>query len=103
MVRKRPGSDRRRAAMSSGGPVRRRSDTAAMPRRSPVVRRASAPTGAPIWIDVMTSNAEATKAFYGSLFGWTVVDPGPEYGGYVNFHLDGEPIAGCMQATPDTA
>ncbi len=66
-----------------------------------MVRRASAPIGAPIWIDVMTSNPAATQAFYGSLFDWLAVDPGPEYGGYVNFHLDGEPVAGFMPKSPE--
>jgi predicted enzyme related to lactoylglutathione lyase len=66
-----------------------------------VVRRTSTPNGAPIWIDVMTSDPEATHAFYSTLFGWTVVDPGPDYGGYVNFHLDGEPVAGCMKNAPE--
>jgi uncharacterized protein len=66
-----------------------------------VVRRASAPNGAPCWIDIMTSNPDATRSFYESLFGWTTIDPGPDYGGYVNFHLDGEPVAGCMKNTPE--
>ena len=53
--------------------------------------------GAPCWVDIMTSDPAKTYAFYGELFGWTVEDPGPQYGGYVNFHKDGEPVAGCMR------
>lgn len=57
--------------------------------------------GAPCWVDLMTSDRDRSAAFYGELFGWTVVDPGPEYGGYVNFHKDGVPVAGCMRITPE--
>jgi hypothetical protein len=49
----------------------------------------------------MTSDRDRSAAFYGELFGWTVVDPGPEYGGYVNFHKDGVPVAGAMHNTPE--
>lgn len=59
-----------------------------------------APNGAPTWVDVMTSDPAATQAFYSELFGWTVVDPGPDYGGYFNFHLDGVPVAGGMKNDP---
>jgi len=66
-----------------------------------------APTGAPCWIDLFTSDPAKTQAFYGELFGWTVDDPGPEYGGYVNFLKDGAMVAGSMRndgatGTPDT-
>jgi predicted enzyme related to lactoylglutathione lyase len=60
--------------------------------------RETAPVGAPCWIDLMTSDPAGSQAFYGRLFGWTVMDPGPEYGGYVNFLRDGVPVAGCMGA-----
>lgn len=68
--------------------------------------RDSAPIGAPCWIDLFTSDPEKSQAFYGELFGWKVEDPGPDYGGYVNFVKDGEMIAGCMRndgsaGTPD--
>ena len=58
--------------------------------------RAEAPIGAPCWVDIMTSDPAKTQAFYTELFGWTVDDPGPDYGGYINFHRDGVPVAGCM-------
>lgn len=67
--------------------------------------RDSAPLGAPCWVDLMTSDPDVSRAFYNDLFGWTVVDPGPDYGGYANFHLDGVPVAGSMkndgQGAPD--
>lgn len=64
------------------------------------------PAGAPCWIELSSSDVDATRAFYGDLFGWTSDEPGPEYGGYVNFHCNGAMVAGCMpkhveDQTPD--
>ena len=61
--------------------------------------RDEAPIGAPCWVDIMTTDPAKTHAFYTELFGWTVDDPGPDYGGYTNFHRDGVPVAGCMGHT----
>jgi predicted enzyme related to lactoylglutathione lyase len=70
-----------------------------------VPSRDSAPLGAPCWVDLFTSDPDKTRPFYIELFGWTVDDPGPEYGGYVNFLKEGIPIAGSMRndqaAVPD--
>ena len=52
--------------------------------------------GAPCWIDLFSSDTERAKDFYGRLFGWTALDPGPEYGGYVVFQKEGKAVAGCM-------
>src|SRR5688572_8876685 len=60
-------------------------------------RRETTPTGAPCWIDLYSSDPERSRAFYGALFGWTAEETGPEYGGYVNFLKDGEPVAGMMR------
>ncbi len=57
----------------------------------------TAPIGSPCWVDLYTSDVAAAKAFYGELFGWTAEDSGPEFGGYVTFLREGEPIAGCMK------
>jgi predicted enzyme related to lactoylglutathione lyase len=62
-----------------------------------VPKRDVAPVGAPCWIDLMTSDPHASRAFYGELFGWTSEEAGPEYGGYINFSLDGLPVAGGMR------
>lgn len=62
--------------------------------------RENVPTGAPIWVDLMSSDPEASVAFYGGLFGWTAEEPNPDFGGYRNFLLDGERVAGLMQAQP---
>ena len=63
--------------------------------------RDEAPIGAPCWVDIMTTDPAKAHAFYTELFGWTVDDPGPDYGGYTNFHRDGVPVAGCMGHTGD--
>lgn len=63
----------------------------------------SFPTGAPVWIDLGTPDQHASRAFYGELFGWTSEDPGPEFGGYVNFLNDGVMVAGCMQGEAATS
>ena len=64
--------------------------------------RDTAPLGAPCWIDLMTSDKDASRAFYSELFGWTSEDAGEEYGHYVNFSRDGVQIAGCMDKQPDS-
>lgn len=60
-------------------------------------RRDAAPTGAPCWVDLYTSDPDASSAFYGELFGWTAQAAGEEYGGYINFAKDGVPVAGGMR------
>jgi len=69
-------------------------------------KRDSAPTGAPCWVDLMTSDPDRSRAFYGELFGWTSEDPNPDFGGYFNFFSEGVHIAGGMindgtSGTPD--
>jgi hypothetical protein len=58
--------------------------------------RASAPIGAPCWVDLATSDTDRSRAFYGELFGWSADEPNPEFGGYFNFAKDGALVAGCM-------
>ncbi|MCU0311118.1 MAG: VOC family protein [Acidimicrobiales bacterium] len=62
--------------------------------------RDHAPTGAPCWIDLFTSDVDAAVAFYGDLLGWTADEPNPEFGGYTNFRHDGEWVAGMMANDP---
>ncbi len=59
-------------------------------------KREAAPNGAPCWVDLMTSDQDGSRAFYGELFGWTSDEPDEEFGGYVNFQKDGIGVAGCM-------
>lgn len=58
--------------------------------------RQNAPLGSPCWVDLMTSDADLSRAFYGDLFGWECEDPDPDLGGYANFTCDGERVAGLM-------
>ena len=53
--------------------------------------------GAPCWNDLYSSDPDRAAAFYGDLFGWTTLDPGPDYGGYRLFQKDGKVVAGMMQ------
>jgi predicted enzyme related to lactoylglutathione lyase len=64
--------------------------------------RDTAPIGAPCWVDLMTSDAERSKAFYGQLFGWTAEEPRAEFGGYFNYSKDGILVAGCMTSEPES-
>jgi uncharacterized protein len=60
-------------------------------------KRDEAPIGAPCWVDLMTSDPDRARAFYGELFGWTSEDAGPDYGSYINFSKDGIRVAGGMR------
>lgn len=53
--------------------------------------------GAPCWVELFTPDTEGAKSFYGALFGWTAEDSGPEYGGYIMFKHQDQPVAGCMR------
>jgi predicted enzyme related to lactoylglutathione lyase len=53
----------------------------------------------PVWIDLSTSNADGSRAFYSKLFGWEIeVSPDPEYGGYGRATIDGRDAAGLTPA-----
>lgn len=65
-----------------------------------VPTRHGAPLGAPIWIDLTTSDLDRAQEFYGAVFGWTFASAGPEYGGYVNATKAGHPVAGMMANHP---
>ena len=57
--------------------------------------------GAPCWIDLSTSDAEAIRAFYTGLFGWSAEEPNEEFGGYFMFNgAGGAPVAGGMPGMP---
>ena len=63
--------------------------------------RETTPIGAPCWVDLMTSDTERSREFYGQLFGWEAQEPTEEYGGYFTFTKNGAGVAGCMPAQPD--
>ena len=60
-------------------------------------KRESAPIGAPVWIDLFTSDPDKSRAFYGELLGWTSDEPNPEFGGYFNFSKGDSLVAGGMK------
>jgi predicted enzyme related to lactoylglutathione lyase len=66
------------------------------PKEILMTHRDAAPVGAPCWVDLYTSDPDASRAFYDELFGWKSETAGPEYGGYFNFSKDGQPVAGGM-------
>src|SRR5689334_5470646 len=59
--------------------------------------------GAPNWIDLGTPDTEATAAFYGPLFGWSLQSAGPQAGGYGFFQLDGRTVAAVGPLTEEGA
>lgn len=63
--------------------------------------RDSAPSGAPCWADLWTSDVERSGKFYGELFGWEAQEPSAEFGGYFMFTRDGVPVAGGMSDMGD--
>ncbi len=58
------------------------------------------PTGAPCWMDLLTSDTARARAFYAEIFGWTAGDASEQFGGYFMFMRDGAPVAGCMPKMP---
>ncbi len=56
--------------------------------------------GTPSWFDLMTSDAEAGRAFYGALFGWTWDVSGPEMGHYGIARREGAVAAGLGAIPP---
>jgi predicted enzyme related to lactoylglutathione lyase len=58
------------------------------------IRETPWPTGTPCWVDLMTSDLSAARLFYEELFGWQIVEAGPDSGGYLMAELAGRPVAG---------
>ncbi|WP_171162625.1 VOC family protein [Streptomyces sp. I05A-00742] len=58
--------------------------------------------GTPCWTSLLVHDLEATKDFYGGLFGWTYSDPGPcRLGPCVRATIDGRDVAGLGELPPD--
>lgn len=57
----------------------------------------------PAWVDLSSSDPQASRDFYSKLFGWRLeVDPDPQYGGYALAKLDGKDVGGIGGTqTPD--
>lgn len=64
--------------------------------------RDHAPAGAPVWIELTTSDVDRARAFYARVFGWEAGEANSELGGYFSFTLGGAPVAGGMSAQPDS-
>ena len=62
----------------------------------------SASEGVFVWDELGTSDADAAQRFYEEVFGWTVSDMGPEYGGYRIFNHGETGIAGLMSLPDDS-
>ena len=59
------------------------------------------PDGTPCWVDLMTTDIEAARTFYGDLFGWEF-DIGPaETGNYSSALIDGRRVAGIFTMDAD--
>jgi uncharacterized protein len=69
-----------------------------------VPERSSYTEGTPNWVDLQTTDPDAAKAFYTSLFGWSFDDqPIPEGGVYSMALLGGEPVAAITPQPPPAA
>jgi len=62
-----------------------------------VPKRETTPIGAPVWIDLFTSDPARSRAFYGELLGWTSTEPNEDFGGYINFMSGDSLVAGAMK------
>src|SRR5437868_5437726 len=71
--------------------------TANITKEPAMPRRETAPIGAPCWVDLLTSDPDKSRSFYGELFDWKAEDPNAEFGGYWNFLKDDVHIAGGMR------
>jgi len=65
--------------------------------------RDHAPLGSPCWVDLFSSDTDATRTFYTGLFGWAAEEASEEFGGYFMFTRDGVPVAGAMGPMGDMA
>lgn len=63
---------------------------------------ASHAAGSPCWVDLMSPDVDASKAFYTSVFGWDAEDQHDDEGNrvYVMFSLDGKSVAGLGGQPP---
>src|SRR5215470_2187429 len=52
------------------------------------------PEGTPNWADLMTSNRESSWDFYRRVFGWEIIDSGPDMGHYGMATVSGRMVAG---------
>jgi predicted enzyme related to lactoylglutathione lyase len=53
-----------------------------------------------VWIDLVTTDVEAARRFYGGLFGWTFADLGAGPTAYTLAYQGGYPVAGMVERQP---
>ncbi len=53
------------------------------------------------WFELVTTDAEAAKKFYSSVFGWETEDMPMEGGVYTMVKVGGEGVGGIMRLSPD--
>jgi len=56
----------------------------------------SAPVGAPIWFDLITSDPDGAAEFYTAIFGWDIEPGREEFGGYRIITKNGRRLGGMM-------
>ena len=61
-----------------------------------MTNRLVAPSGAPCWVGLWTSDVEGSRPFYAELSGWQAGEPSPGHGGYIMFTRASIPVAGAM-------
>jgi uncharacterized protein len=59
------------------------------------------PAGTPTWIDLVTPDNDAARAFYQAVFGWEYDIGAPEFGGYTTARLGQRMVAGVVGPQPD--
>lgn len=66
--------------------------------------RSSYTQGMPNWVDLQTTDQDAAKSFYSSIFGWEYDDqPMPQGPTYSMAQVDGHPVAAIAPQTPEMA
>lgn len=66
------------------------------------MREDSLKHGAFGWAELMTSDHQAAKKFYTSLFGWETEEYPMEGMDYTVLKVDGEPVGGIMASPPES-
>src|SRR5215211_4854801 len=54
------------------------------------------PAGTPTWLDLLTPDIDASRAFYKTVFGWEYDIGNPEFGGYTTARLGDRMTVGMM-------
>src|SRR3954452_1695262 len=58
------------------------------------IRTSPWPAGVPCWADLTTPDVAAARDFYANVLGWSFLDTGGEYGGYVLAQVRDQAVAG---------